>query len=590
MMIRTLTGGGNTVEWSNGSTIAVADESGVTVGIAGRITNVPELANALGHPAAMPLAALLREGWHRWGRGLADRLRGSFLLVVHNSRDRRTFVARDALGVTPAFYAASSEFFIVGTSSRQVRALTGINHQPDRAPLADFLIGGIGDFTHSFFKGIHRLPPASTLDYAAGDLSISRYWTPAAAPDIKGSLSALAEQFTELTDRALAHCHVPGQTGLLLSGGLDSSYIAGSLLHSEKASKEVLALSMTFERDPNWHDKKHLEALRKYLPFTFAELPSDTHNPLAGLDEHLVALDGPWFWLGHSITFAATQKLADAGFPYILSGHGGDEVIGYGRGRLNELARAGNWIDFLREAPVTASLQHNRRWEVISPYLDHIRLVRAVRNRLRGAAKSPPPMAGIINDDAMELMENAYGPPPSDPITRFDHSERSVHEYALSSPMQARAFEVMDGASDAIGVETRMPFCDRDLVEFSLGLPSEMKLGGGFTRRIMREAMRGRVPETVRTRSDKFEFSGAFVAGLTSNGKQLRAMLDVQNASLRELINHKELKRLQDAVSQTGTQLKREDAFAIWRVIVASKWIDMERNLLPNVKLQNSIG
>src|SRR5690606_29874523 len=99
---------------------------------------------------------------------------------------------------------------------------------------------------------------------------------------------------------------------------------------------------------------------------------------------------------------------------------------------------------------------------------------------------------------------------------RIDHDERMIQEEALKSPMQPHSLETIVLSSRSVGVETRMPFYDRDLAEFSLSLASHHKLDGGQTRAILRRAMAGRLPPALLRRADKFDFYPSFLAALFS--------------------------------------------------------------------------
>jgi asparagine synthase (glutamine-hydrolysing) len=551
-------------------------EAGISLCASARIDNRRDLASTLGLQPDVPLERLLLAGWRAWEAGLADRLRGAFALTIHSAPDGLLYVARDAFGVEPVYYAQSPSGFVIANSSRAVRALSGLKHSPDRRLLADFLSGGEGDFEHTFFEGIHRLPPGHWLTLRGGEVRIERYWSPTMAPRLPNAGTDAAGKFRELFDRSLAHCYEPGRSGLLLSGGLDSSAIAGSLVHAFGAGPELTALSMTYNQTPNWHDGPHIDALRAALPFTFADMPADSHDPLDRTDHYLAALDGPYFSYGQSVTFAANRILAESGIPIVLNGHGGDEIVSYGFGRLNELAREGRWLALWTQAKVVGDLQHWSRWRVLSPYLDHLLTVRRIRSRLRRFRNRERAADGtaLLTESARGLLDRAGRQRPA--RERSDHDERMIQEASLSSAQQATALEVIALSSRETGLETRMPFCDRDLAEFSLSLPSDTKLGEGCTRLILRKAMRGRVPATVLARSDKFDFTTNFIRGLLNNRDRLFDLADPGNARLTELVSSSRLQYLRNEVSQKGTGIDRVDAFTLWRVAMAAQWLDLE--------------
>lgn len=557
------------------------DASGIEAAFVGRLTNFDQIAQSLGLSRDVTIGAFLCAAWRKWGDGLADQLRGNFLIAVYDNRARQLYVARDAMGVMPVYYSRFDKSLVVSNSSGAVRAR--LPHAPalNRAQLADFLCGEESGYESTFFDDIARLPPGHWLKCCEGGLSKKRYWNLHEVRSIGGTLSEQTERFQEIFDKSLATTYVEGKTAILMSGGLDSSMIAGSLMHVMKAGPEVLALSRTYPNERKWNDRPHIESLRNYLPFSFAELPGDGYDPLLGLDLHLRALDGPYISYGHSETFAGKAFLADAGFSGVLNGHGGDEIVSYGAGRLNELALERKWLELWRQTEPLSRLHNTSRWQLFSPYLSHfyrIRLLRQYWSRLAQQASPDHKTYPILTDEGKQLVQSGSGQLRNPLSRRYDHTERSLHEEDVTSALYARAFEVMAIASAAVGVETLMPFCDRDLVEYSTSLPSETKLGGGFTRRILREAMRGRVPETVRTRSDKYDFTRPFIAGLLSVKSRMDELIDAHRGILAELVDRKELQRLRSEVIRCGNDIDRQDARCIWRILVASKWIEIVKS------------
>jgi asparagine synthase (glutamine-hydrolysing) len=342
------------------------------------------------------------------------------------------------------------------------------------------------------------------------------------------------------------------------------------------AGSDVIALSMTHNEIVNWSDGPYIAALQKELPFSYLEIPTGAHDPLSDLEKYLVALDGPWISFGHSSSFIGKSTLAQEGCSIVLNGHGGDEIVSYGIGRLNELAMASQWWTLWQETRFVAPLYDASRWTIFSPYLDHIKPVRKIRNFLKALFKLPKTSVhspSLITEHALRLVNERFGSTNVQPVFKHDHTERSLHIEGVTTPAFARAFEVMALASAEIGVESIFPFCCRDLVEFSISLPSETKLGGGFTRRIVREVLRNRVPDIIRTRLDKYDFGTAFAIGLTNRPRLADEIVEAYSGVLCELLVPEELQRLASQIQEKGKDVKREDILNIWRVLVAAKWL-----------------
>ena len=542
-----------------------------------RLANEAALRLALSLPATSDIETILMSGWQAWKHQLADRLRGEFVFAIADKAAGTLYVARDPLGLKPCYFHRDGAVILCADSSVALRRAIPAALEPDRIVLSLFLEGRTWGHTRTFFHGIERLPPGHYLAYGDNGSQITQYWSASAVPRRTDTADATAE-FRALFDASVARDYAPGRTGLLLSGGLDSSAIAGTLAHQLGPGSGLATVSMTYPEPPDWNDRPHLQAPREAYDFSTHDLPSDEHDPLVDADFYLRTLDGPWFPYGQMVSFRAKAWLRDQGRDIVLTGHGGDEIVSHGLGRLNELAREGRWLTLARESRAGAALQGTRHLATFLVYTDHVPAIRRARRRWgRKGRISAPANQSILNADLRREMVRTEPTDPIPTLSRPDHDDRMVQEDAVMSPLYAKAFENIALCSRALGIETRMPFCDRDLVELSLSLPSSTKLRGGWTRRILREAMRGRVPESVLRRKTKYDFGDNFVRGLLAHRERLLDETAPENTRLCDLLDTAELERLRARVSQGGTGFEREDAYRMWRVAVAARWQEIER-------------
>lgn len=538
-----------------------------------RIDNADELRAALGLDGDAPVERVLLGGWRSWGDDLANRLRGAFAFAIFDPQRQVLSLVRDISGLAPLFYAVAEDRIAVGATSRTARSLFGSELPLDEVFHAEFLNSDSITRSRTFFAGLLRLPPAHILEFSsASDGELRRYWSPDDVPREVPCADA-AERFRELFDRSVLRGFHAGKTAVMLSGGMDSSAILGAVVANDVEPSRVPCLTKTYRRTGGWSDARYLDALQNHFGLELTEVPSDRHDPLEDVGKYLDLLDGPYISYGHSV-MARSQKVArDKGWTTLLSGHGGDEVVGYGSGRLNELARARRWLALWRETAGVAQLSRASRLRHMRNYLTHYPAYRPVERLLRKLLSDSQIAADpSLSDRGTHLLE-AEQPTHVPAQSRGDHDERMLHVEALESPMQPLSIESITQTSRAAGVETEMPFYDRDLIEFSLSLPSHWKLRGGMTRFVLREAMRSRLPREVLERGTKYDFTAPFIAGLCDHREKVLDWTGGTHRLFRELVNHDRLERVRSILGRKGTELENDDARFIWRCTVLCMWL-----------------
>jgi asparagine synthase (glutamine-hydrolysing) len=150
------------------------------------------------------------------------------------------------------------------------------------------------------------------------------------------------------------------------------------------------------------------------------------------------------------------------------------------------------------------------------------------------------------------------------------------HYEAISSPLQSHAFEILDRLAAAAGVEARYPFWDKRLVEFSLSLPPEEFCDLGWGRLILRRAMEGVLPDAVRWRRDKFDFTPKIAAGMVAHDA------DVVDSSLRDgtLTGFADAALARAAFARirpAPLQANGRDVHQVWQSVVLACWLRARR-------------
>jgi asparagine synthase (glutamine-hydrolysing) len=142
----------------------------------------------------------------------------------------------------------------------------------------------------------------------------------------------------------------------------------------------------------------------------------------------------------------------------------------------------------------------------------------------------------------------------------------------MNSPLIQHALELADSAAAAFGLEARYPFFDRRLMELCLSLPPDQKLSQGWTRRVMRRAMRGLLPEEVRWRPGKANLSPNFLRQLAERHRELVAEVVLEHpAILEDYVDVERLRRTYDRYA--ARPMREADALTIYRAVVLALWL-----------------
>lgn len=433
-----------------------------------------------GVSAAQAVLETVRAG----GPEALNRLRGVFATVVTDGR--RVWAARDHAGTETLYYHESPGHLLVVSEPKQLEAVPGIQLEPDVDVVEAIFYGEDYEPRRSVYRGVQRLPMASYLEWSATGSWLSRYWRPEALLETARLRPAeIAERFDELMSRAVRRT-LRGTTAVLLSGGIDSPAVAAyaGARHPPCGGRAVGAISAVYPHHPSVDEQALIEMLAAEYGL---ELHTFTPGPLKldRLAEWVRTFDGPWTawhpgWAEESYRFAA-----DRGYSVVLTGFFAELLADLSRGVVPHLVATGRVRPALayladrhaRGASRAASLRmlvstlaprwamslYRRRRPValIPPWLDARRLSQ------RDGAQAAAPRA-VWKRSQLGFLA---GPQPS------------MEAYAK---LQARC-----------GVRARHPWSDVDLWEFFLSLPAEAKHPDSRSKALLRNVLRGRVPDLI---------------------------------------------------------------------------------------------
>lgn len=510
----------------------VSEDATLVLTADARIDNREELVQRL-QPAQRPDrpitdADLILAAYRKWDAACAEHLLGDFAFAIWDDQKRRLFCARDPFGIRPFYY-----FFEPGRTfvfASEIKSLMEAPDVPDQ--LNDFEIGRrfylplTVDASATCYQRIFALEPAHTLVVDQSGVSMRRYW--ALDPNREIVLSSddeYAEAFQELFVRAVrARMRSVFPVGTMLSGGLDSSSIT-SVAARENNRRPTHTFSAVFD-DATASDEQPFIAsvLQKYGSLIPNLLYADQVNPLADLADIHKCHEGPV--VGNIyVNWHAFRMAGAEGVRVILDGFDGDNVVSHGVGYLSELAHTNRFLELAVEVRAYA-MANGEPWQpAVRAWLSK-HLFGPIR-RKTGLAALSRTLSGHLSFSTSSVSDSDV---PAWATGLTSEFVRRLRPYVDRSPAprsqreeQARALQravgrgVCEGLNKcgaAFGVEPSFPFFDRPLVEFCLALPPAQKIRRGATRIVIRNGLRGILPDTVRLRRDKSNLEPGLIHGV----------------------------------------------------------------------------
>ncbi len=456
--------------------------------------------------------------YRAWGSGCLSRFNGMWSFALWDNLKQELFCARDRFGIKPFYYYWDNAVFAFASEIKALLQLDNIQHLTNEAIIYDYLSANLIDHTEeTFYKGIRQLRPAQYLVVSTDRLITQRYWDlpdPRTAEQVEDS--SCAEQFYTLFEDAIrVHLRSDVPIGSCLSGGLDSSAIvctANKLLFHDHAidsawiGERQKIFSSCFD-DLRFDESKYIEQV---VAATSAEPNYVFPNP-AGLLEDLGRLiwhqDEPFGSLSIYAQWCVMRRFAERGIKVSLDGQGGDEVAGgyhsyydYLWGSLaKRLDLTGLWHEWAAYKKIYGGSWLSLLARTLRPFAPGS-MLRMARHIKRGGSLGFQTL-GINPDFARQFKDRSFEKldAHADPF----YSVLSSNLKQLSIP---KLLHYEDRNSMAHSVEARVPFLDYRLVEFLFTLPSTQKIRHGYTKVIMREAFKDKIPEGIRTRTDKMGF------------------------------------------------------------------------------------
>ncbi len=503
------------IDVAHGAQPMASDDGALQMIYNGEVYNHPELmrdlkAKGVAYHTHCDTETILRL-YERHGRETPTHLRGMFAFAIWDRRAKSLFIARDRFGVKPVYYAHLDDGTLLFASEiKSILASGFVRAALDVSQLPDYLANHAPSGERTMFEGIRRLPAGHTLTWSEGRITIEQFWDLSYGEhELEGSDEHFIEEYrTRFTDAVRMRLMSDVPLGMFLSGGIDSAAITAVM--SGLVDEPIKTFSVAFrEREANE---------LQYARLVANKFATDHHEVIVSSDDFFASVpklvwheDEP---MAHpsSVALNFVSRLAAERVKVVLTGEGSDETLaGYNRYRvtLYNMAMGRSYerltIPALRSAvksgiealPAGVGLRQKlsrtfftRPASLVDLYFENFSvfgrarqaqmLAPAMRDRVAGVDPYAAYHAALARTDARTLLDRLL----------YADTKTYLHELLMKQ----------DQMSMAASIESRVPFLDHPLVEFASRMPQRLKLRGLTTKWVLRQAMKGVLPDEILSR------------------------------------------------------------------------------------------
>ncbi|HSN18140.1 MAG TPA: asparagine synthase (glutamine-hydrolyzing) [Gammaproteobacteria bacterium] len=439
-----------------------------------------------------------------YGDDCVRELRGMFAFAIWDRKRQKLLLARDRLGIKPLYYAQRTGELLFASEIKGILAAGGTKPELNVSILPEFLATRYVSGAETFFQGVSKLLPAHVFTWTPEQgPQLRRYWQlPERVSDPKVPFEThVLEVRSRLEEAVRSHLMSDVPLGLFLSGGIDSSALAG--LMAPMVKDPIQSFSVGFA-EHGFNELDYARQVAKSVGAQHRDIQLTADDYFRLLPRMLWHEDEPIAFTS-SVCLYAVSELAKRHVKVVLTGEGADELfLGYNKYRVTA------WNERLGR-PYWAAVPPSLRMGIS-------RLVQRFPRKLRRYAERSflgptPGVRGLFYENFAVFPEALQQRLLRDDVPRRDPYVESLRHYDRApggslermshADMQTYMVELLmkqDQMSMAASLESRVPFLDHRFVEYVAAMPAKHKLHGWETKAVLRAAVKDVIPKEILTR------------------------------------------------------------------------------------------
>lgn len=511
--------------------------------------------------------------YRTWGTRAFEKFEGMFALAILDLVRGAVVLARDFAGIKPLYTALNADGSLAFAS--EIPALVemaGLERRADPHAVARYIVFGITDGSEqTLWSGVKSLRPGTwiSVPIAGGEIEAGEYWRLPQPLDAPPSFAIAAKQVRErFLESVGLHLRSDVPIGITLSGGIDSSAVAGALKRLNGAAGQVTAYGFA-SGDPKTDETKWMRMAAAASGIELKLLEIDESSFWSDLQNVVRRQGEPFATLSVLAQYYLFRQMRTDGIKVSLGGQGADETFGGYPNAFNVLF----YTAARRQDPAAAM-----RWalssagRVESPFkflLNQYKRYRGLVRISETASRHPVSANTGLREDWCRDHDLLEVSPPSRLLAR-DLNEYQQDLFQSSSMPRLLRYE--DRNAMEHGIENRVPFVYRPLIEIARSVPEDYHVGRfGQTKKLLRAALHEFLPPEIAARKDKVGFFVSDDRLLRRHAEQVTEQL----GSLQD--NHVRCLNGDFVLRHWKAVLAGEQPYApiIWRWINLARWINL---------------
>jgi asparagine synthase (glutamine-hydrolysing) len=435
--------------------------------------------------------------YEQYGASCVEKLRGMFTFALWDDRRRTLLLARDRLGIKPLFYAEAGGRLLFASELKALLQSADVEGRLNWSSVGRLFTFGCTPGTDSIIDGVKKLEPGHILTASVSEgVRVERYWDPQFEPDYGRSEAYFVDGLRDLIEESVRlHLVSDVPLGAFLSGGVDSSTVVATMARLRPGPLKTFSIGFA---DPAYDETDHARFVAERFQTEHHALVLEP-DVLEIVDDLAWYLDEP-FGDPSAIPTFMVSRLAAKHVTVVLSGDGGDELFaGYDKYRVEARERA------YQRLPAPARRLAGAIGEALPDgargrnFLRHLALEGHERYLDASTLLRRDQQASLFRDDVYALLAR-HDPWRAEVqhLAAAGGSWLSALQYLdLKSYLPLDILTKVDRMSMAHSIEARVPLLDHKLVEFAATIPPELNWRGGTTKYVLKQAMRGILPDSI---------------------------------------------------------------------------------------------
>jgi asparagine synthase (glutamine-hydrolysing) len=524
------------------------------------------------------VARAVAQGYARNGTGVLAALSGACALAVLDGRSGEAVLAIDRMGTRPLCYCVVADTLVFGSTLDAISAFPGSTTETDRQAIYEYVYFHMVPGPRTIYAGCDRLLPGSFLMWRNGELETRPYWEMRYVENERRPISELKKDFLAALREGVREAAQDGVVGTFLSGGTDSSTVAGML--GETTGKPARTYSIGFDAQ-GYDEMGYARIAARHFGTEHHEYYVTAEDVASAIPRIAEVHDQPFGNSSAVPTYFCAKLARDDGVDALLGGDGGDELFG-GNERYSKQYLYSLYSDLPRAL----------RKGLIEPVAflpPEIGIAGKVQRYIRNASLPMPARydnynllerlgpATIFARDFLDAVDRALPSECMSQTYNAAHAQSLINrmlaldlKYTLADndlPKVARSCELA-------GVDIRFPLLNDAVVAFAARLPPGLKLRRTRLRYFFKEALRGFLPDETITKS-KHGFGLPFGQWLQTHGPLRQIALD----SLTDL-KKRGIVRPEFIDELTSTHVESHASYygtMVWVLMMLEQWIRQHR-------------